>query len=410
MAQIRNRELLLICEMLDTNRGVEVERILERLNEAHRQKTLQKGKVVVDITKGELNSNYLKALRQMVKEEPMLADKSISIDGDKVYGFKGLLEFYENRGRANAIPKRVIEFIRGNLNYALLNQIQNYLIERSEAMERSTKTQELPHPFISLDESCFPETQDEIEALQREQKMLEEVAYNILYKRPIAIEYRPIANGREGIVDRLIFHPEYLRRIGPKWIIYGMSRSEHMQEQGLQSDFVYVNIVLNRIVKITPIDNMEFMPSGIDYTTDPFKDQMTYHSYYVGTDTPKERVLLRVRKRKYGHNGLTIHPFERILLEPLHHSQRIVEEDHNYGTISLEVTDAIHIWSILLQWGSDIEVLAPQSLRRRISNEVKRLNAMYNGHHENRGDTKGHRPQRATPHRKAPSYHKDSEE
>ena len=69
-----------------------------------------------------------------------------------------------------------------------------------------------------------------------------------------------------------------------------------------------------------------------------------------------------------------VYPFERILSEPLHHSQKICEDypsDKNYGYISLNVSDYLYIKPILLSWGSYIEVVSPQDLREKMAEEVK---------------------------------------
>ena len=59
------------------------------------------------------------------------------------------------------------------------------------------------------------------------------------------------------------------------------------------------------------------------------------------------KVILKIRKSyRTQPDGRMVYPFERILSEPLHHSQKICEDypsDKNYGYISLNVSDYLYI-------------------------------------------------------------------
>ena len=152
-------------------------------------------------------------------------------------------------------------------------------------------------------------------------------------------------------------------------MVYGMSESSHFQETK------YVNLVLSRIKHITDSDT-PYTPSGVDYTDDPFKEQMTYHGFPTCSGK-KEKVVLKVRKEKPGYSGTKIYPFVRIQQEPLHYSQAAIREDKDYGYISIDITDAMFIRPILLTWGADIEVIEPSALREQMKAEIATMQAMY---------------------------------
>lgn len=60
-----------------------------------------------------------------------------------------------------------------------------------------------------------------------------------------------------------------------------------------------------------------------------------------------------------------------------HHSQRIIERDHSECDVILRVGGVREIRSWVLSWGADVEVLAPDVLRRDIQEHARRMAMMY---------------------------------
>ena len=88
-------------------------------------------------------------------------------------------------------------------------------------------------------------------------------------------------------------------------------------------------------------------------------------------------VILKVRK-KVETQGNPKMPFQRIISEPIHHSQRILDrEDDLFGYISIHVKDYMRMKPILLKWGCDIHVESPEILRHVMEGEVRRMAEMY---------------------------------
>ena len=69
--------------------------------------------------------------------------------------------------------------------------------------------------------------------------------------------------------------------------------------------------------------------------------------------------------------------YNYIRTKPLHLSQRIIEEAEDYAIISINVKVNKELESLILSYGDDIEVLAPDSFRTRIADKIKVMNQRY---------------------------------
>lgn len=373
-------EYIAICKLLDTGNAVSIETLAHVVN-MHR---------LQEIDKEDIRSIHIRRLRSIVKEAKLMGmidnSSNITISKGNVVAFKGILDLYNKRGRQNMIPVNVIEFIRGNLDYSLMNQIQNWIIDEADKIGvNKTKEVILPERFISIEDSLYVgNCEQEKRRLNEEKEKLLFLSKCILQRRAVNIKYRPHFLKDNSKPDTLIFHPEYLRRVGRKWMVYGMSFSFYFAQEK-EGGYKYVNLILSRIESIEE-SSEPYKHSGVDYNDDPFKDQMTYHSFEPQNKV-KEKVVLKVRKSKMPIEGsnISVYPFERIKQEPLHYSQKTIGEDADYGYISLQVTDAHFIAPLILTWGADIEVLEPLTLRQKVTIEVENMYKNYS-HATNKSD------------------------
>lgn len=372
-----NEEYLAICAELDTDEWVDISTLTPIIAGIRIEHNVQETKEGVDnfeelILKDQIKyfkENHLKQMQKALREAKkagLIDDrkKSIKLNGDKVKGYKGLQDDYMLRPKKERISKEGIEIVRGSLNFSILSQIQEWVTDRIDQKEK------VPPYFISIEDSLYGTYNNDGKSLTLEQKHLSRLSYSIIYKKAVKITYLPNALGGKQ-PDELTFSPEYLRRVGRKWMVYGMSKSKQFPQPA------YVNLVLGRIEKVTE-SNAPYTPSGVDYTDDPFKDQITYHGFSVCSGK-LEKVVLKVRKEKPGYtSGTKIYPFVRIQQEPLHYSQTVIRrEDKDYGYISIEITDAMFIRPILLTWGADIEVIEPAALREQMRQEIATMQVMY---------------------------------
>jgi predicted DNA-binding transcriptional regulator YafY len=91
------------------------------------------------------------------------------------------------------------------------------------------------------------------------------------------------------------------------------------------------------------------------------------HAFGVETYAPAEKVVLEFSKQQ----GNYIKTF------PLHESQRIVEETEDTVVLEIFIHTTNDIIMELLKYGSDVEVLEPESLIVTIKGSIKQMANLY---------------------------------
>lgn len=297
-------------------------------------------------------------------------------------GYMGLWERYQEAQKENdgtPIEKKVIGFVKGSLDFPTLREINNiYRKEKSELAE----------PFISIEESVYEFTPEYEEKTERERKLLLQLSEAIIRRKVLKVTYQ--APHREE-PDELEFHPQYIRRVGRKMMVYGESKSiAHTTK------YILVNLVFSRIKgDVEVMKDKEYRVPTVDYNGTFFADQMSFNAPALMEGTEMETVVLRVRKERKMSGDKTVYPFKRLLEEPLHHSQQQVYphttsqgttyydtaapqvEDKEYGYVSLRIKDYMYIAPMLLSWGENIEVMQPDKLRTRMAAEIANMATMY---------------------------------
>lgn len=285
------------------------------------------------------------------------------------------------------IEEDVLDFVKGAVSFSLLSAIRNRIkairkkIDEEEGKEKAKAwMQELTArgPFLCFEESVYEFTPEYKEKIAREQDLLLTLADAIIRRTPLAVLYKPF-HYREA--DELEFHPHYIRRVGKKLMVYGFSKGRTGQ-----TAYRLVNLIFQRIVEIRPLEKPVSYRSaeavGIDYNGSFFAHTATFNAVLLDADReqPKE-VVLKVKKQRIGKpSGRIIRPFDRILAEPLHHSQEVcreMPEDKDYGYVHLFVSDWLYLKPILLAWGSSVEVLRPEELRLKLAEETREMLELY---------------------------------
>lgn len=122
---------------------------------------------------------------------------------------------------------------------------------------------------------------------------------------------------------------------------------------------------LDRILALDSTDEEFAYPEDFD----PEEYFSEYYGVWTNPHAPMETVLLRVEK------------VQRDYIEtlPLHPSQRLVEENDEYGVYELRLRPTPDFFLALLGLGSYAEVLTPDSLRSLMADEIALLNDIYQG-------------------------------
>lgn len=330
--------------------------------------------------------------------------KSIKVNRDVkpfVYrGYKGLYDDYVNCSvllSQTPVDKDTFNFIKGTLDFETISAIRNrikdiadkawdkYLLQHPKQAKNKTKEKEVKDavkpdgPFICIEGSVYEFTESYKTQTEHERALLLKLVDAILYQKVLKVTYQAFHYDHP---DDLEFHPHYIRKVGNKLMVYGRSRSIKYHKE---DEYTLVNLIVQRVQNIEAYPDKEKKYSsakslGLDYNNQLFRNRMTFNAPgYNQEESDCTEVILKVKKTVPTPN-MPRKPFDRLKAEPLHHSQTVydgIPEDDEFGYLRLYVSDYLFIRPILMGWGSDIQVLKPDSLRQVMEREICRMVEMY---------------------------------
>lgn len=173
----------------------------------------------------------------------------------------------------------------------------------------------------------------------------------IIRRQPVKVGYKSFKSHRQ-----VVWHlsPYLLKEYNNRWFLIA-----HDKTTGI------VTLALDRIVEI--VTDSE----GI-YTENTFFTPETYLDDMVGVTrsvhSKKETVTLRVDAEQTPY----------VITKPIHGSQQVIREyEDGSADIGLEVIHNFELERVILGFGSHVEVLSPQHLRRRIADALLEASAKY---------------------------------
>ena len=140
--------------------------------------------------------------------------------------------------------------------------------------------------------------------------------------------------------------PYYMKQYNGRWFLFGLDNT--MQR--------LMNMALDRIIG--------FKPSAEPFVPNTDIDFDTYFNDIIGVTVPdadvkKETITLRFTDARYPY----------VVSKPIHHSQQIV--DPKSHTLSISVRPNRELFTQLLSFIPDVEVIAPEWLRKDIADKLK---------------------------------------
>ncbi len=167
----------------------------------------------------------------------------------------------------------------------------------------------------------------------------------IIHKQVLQVSYQGY---RQAEAELQIIHPYYLKQYNNRWFFYGWNEGlERLQ-----------NMALDRISQVSEANEIIYRDCTIDFES--------YFEDIIGVtnleDQEVEGIVLRFNTSRLPY----------VISKPIHGSQRM-----KGGLIHLELKVNRELISLLLSYGSDVEILEPITLREAISSEIKKMQAIY---------------------------------
>lgn len=171
---------------------------------------------------------------------------------------------------------------------------------------------------------------------------LSEVIDAVVNHTPIIMYYKTY----KGKELKSTFHPYHVKQYNNRWFLFGYEE---------ESDKI-ANKALDRIQHIS-LANVPFRSNTtIDFAH--FFDDIIGVSI-PKDDVEKETIVLRFTEARFPY----------VTSKPMHKSQIILSEDEH--TVSLEVKPTRELEQQILSFGSDVEVLSPESIRSQVGEKIK---------------------------------------
>lgn len=161
----------------------------------------------------------------------------------------------------------------------------------------------------------------------------------IINKTVLHIQYKTF----HDVSYEWTIHPYYIKEYNNRWFLFGLN-----EEKGS----IY-NIPLDRIWEVEQI-HKDYIPTDIDFET--------YFDDVIGVSVfPAEKENVRLQ--------FSEHRFPYVATKAIHPSQRIV--DNESRIIEINVIPNNELEALILSFGKDVEVLAPEAFRTQIQDVIR---------------------------------------
>lgn len=147
--------------------------------------------------------------------------------------------------------------------------------------------------------------------------------------------------------------PYFIKLFKHRWYLIGINMDK--QEMRIYG--------FDRIKSVEISDRKFTMPKDID-VEDCFMD-------YYG-------IMLQPKKTETIHLRFTAEQGMYLLTNPLHYTQKLIYQDTDYMEFEVYLKPCYDFVQELLSYGSELEVLAPESLRHEIKKYVEEMYELYN--------------------------------
>ena len=174
---------------------------------------------------------------------------------------------------------------------------------------------------------------------------------NCIHTRTVIQIKHQAFDRQEEIIYTL--HPYFLKEYNMRWYLLAWCE---------ERDAIRI-FGLERIHEINRLYLKQFKLGS------PFNAEQ-YFRDFIGVHVPEHppvEIVLRF-KNHYGHY---------LISKPLHHSQELIEQGSDWHIFRYKLSINIALIGQILQWGKEVEVIEPASLRNEIKKELTEVLGMY---------------------------------
>ncbi|MBA6151441.1 helix-turn-helix transcriptional regulator [Gelidibacter maritimus] len=173
--------------------------------------------------------------------------------------------------------------------------------------------------------------------------------FNLIVKRKqIKLTYEPY--GKPPFEE--VVHPYYVKQSNNRWFLFCFNPRYQ----------TISNYALDRMVSIEELAE-KFEPSTINW--------LDYFYDIIGVTKPEDAQIEKI------HLKFSEQRLHYVLTKPLHGSQKLDRTDPDGRTVTIEVFPNKELYQLLLSYGPDVEVLAPDVVREEIALRIKNTNTIY---------------------------------
>lgn len=178
---------------------------------------------------------------------------------------------------------------------------------------------------------------------QKGNEYIQPILQAITERLVINIDYKSF---QSDSIKKHIIHPYLLKEYRNRWYVIGL----HTEFDEIRT------FALDRIVDVSC--NEEF-----DYVQNNFIPEKFYKDVVGITHPDGEPPLIKLR--------FTREQAQYVLTQPLHESQKIIDENEDFVAFSVKVHPTYEFISIVLGYGADVAVEEPEDLRKKIAHVLK---------------------------------------
>jgi predicted DNA-binding transcriptional regulator YafY len=170
-------------------------------------------------------------------------------------------------------------------------------------------------------------------------------------KMPLRISYQPFKADK---AEQCVFHPYLLKEYRNRWFVIGRKNDAS----------AITNLALDRI--------KELKNSAAPFIENDLFDPEVYYNNIVGVTLPEGELVQPIEIK------IKVNQVPYIKTKPIHHTQEIIKE-YAKGDILIRLflINNYELRSVLLGFGSDIQVLKPESLRNSLKDIFRQASQNY---------------------------------